>query len=414
MSNQNDINFESGSMSAVSDQPYDNGLRPEDFVQLEKDRQRAALLAREGDSVKIQEFRDSAGFLYLMELFMGIEDDEALATEEATNELALALGLETNALLELQDETFKAVAGLEPVTFSETVKSLRLGEISVPQAARQTFNSAPGGISEAEIASAAGVISRHASTGNPLLEVIAAKESAGNYNVVYGGKEINLTGMSINQVLAWQDESVANGADSSAAGKYQIIRKTMRGLVEDMGLSGNERFDEEMQDRMAMKLLEGRGYYKFLKGEISETDFMLRVSKEWASMPKDANGRSYYAGDGLNKAHETPANLIAALRATKEMELNGPVENPTLVASVSDQINAPQSGAQILTSIFGNGDGTDFTTGKVDPITDGLSSAFTLDIITNQGTDQIAMVTMDASTSELITDNVTFESGMKL
>ena len=48
-----------------------------------------------------------------------------------------------------------------------------------------------------------------------------------------------------------------------------------------MGLSGNELFDEAMQDRMAMHLLNRRGYDDYLAGDLDEATFMRKVSQEW-------------------------------------------------------------------------------------------------------------------------------------
>ena len=133
-------------------------------------------------------------------------------------------------------------------------------------------------------------------TVQDLLDFIAKYESNGNYNVLYGGRTKPLTTMTINQVLKMQE---GLGGPSTAAGRYQIIRITLRELRDKMKLRGTEIFDKKMQDRMAVCLLERRGLNKNLGTE----KFMLNLSKEWASLPRDKSGKSYYAGDGLNKAH---------------------------------------------------------------------------------------------------------------
>ncbi len=171
-------------------------------------------------------------------------------------------------------------------------------------------------------------------SGNPLLEVIGEHESAGDYNVAYGGKRPEIDGKplsecTIRDVRDWQRDYVRSGSPSSAVGKYQIIQRTMDGLVEELaaedGVSTDEfmennTFDARMQDRMAVKLLERRGLDKFLNGGLSEEKFMNNLSKEWASFPKDASGLSYYAGDGINGtiAGAQPESVIAAMRAHKE------------------------------------------------------------------------------------------------
>ena len=105
-----------------------------------------------------------------------------------------------------------------------------------------------------------------------MLELIAKGESGGNYNATldngrWTGGQQNLVGMTLNQVRDLQRQMLANpanrakygnGKGSSALGKYQIVGQTLQGLMEEMGLSGNELYDEKMQDAMAMRLLNRR------------------------------------------------------------------------------------------------------------------------------------------------------------
>ena len=159
---------------------------------------------------------------------------------------------------------------------------------------------------------------------NALLDLIGKHESHGDYNIVYGGKHVNLTDMTVDQVLQWQRNYVNQGSPSSAAGKYQFIRGTLSSLKRELHLTGNEKFTPELQDRLATALLERRGYSDYLSGKISATKFMNNLSKEWASLPKDHTGRSYYEGDGLNKALTSPQAVMAALSAVKTQH-----DNPT-------------------------------------------------------------------------------------
>lgn len=319
--------------------------------QLYLDRQREEERRKTRLLLQTQEQQTMSGFALLIALFMGMDKDESLASEESQKSLAEALGIDFS-------------------DFSQTVSDYRSGNLSAYDAAsrtmlssRRTDGSTTPGISESQISAASASIARYASTGNPLLELIASKESGGNYNVVFGGKKVNLTDMTVNEVLAWQKNYVRQGSPSSAAGKYQIISKTLEGLKREMGLSGNEKFDESMQDRMATVLLERRGYSKYLAGQLDERTFMKNVAAEWASMPKDGSGRSYYAGDGLNKSLVNPATMVAAMRATKD---------------------------DALTSTFAQG-GKDQTGARPDPIRDGLTVAFTKDVVTAGGTDQVAL-----------------------
>lgn len=164
-----------------------------------------------------------------------------------------------------------------------------------------------------------------------MLELIGKHESGGDYNRVYAGKgikRVDLTNMTIDEVMTWQKEYTSvEGSASSAAGKYQIIRKTLAGLKEDMGLTGEEKFDQAMQDKMAMRLLDQRGYSALLEGRISEAKFVNNVSNEWASL-KNTSGRGAYDGDGLNAGAVSAATTISAARLDKQLITTASNEMP--------------------------------------------------------------------------------------
>jgi hypothetical protein len=142
-----------------------------------------------------------------------------------------------------------------------------------------------------------------------------------------------LTEMTIDEVIAWQKNYTDNGSASSAAGKYQIIRKTLEGLKDKMDLTGNELFDEQMQDAMAIKLMEGRGLDDYLEGDISQGQFINRMAKEWASLPT-TSGRGHYNGDGLNHQQVTIQDFSEVTAAAKHIHDNPePEQTPTAVAS---------------------------------------------------------------------------------
>lgn len=106
-----------------------------------------------------------------------------------------------------------------------------------------------------------------------ILDLIARRESGGDYNATldhgqWTGGPQNLVGMTLNQVRELQKQMLANpanrakygnGKGSSALGRYQIVGQTLQGLMEEMGLTGNELYDEAMQDKMAARLLGRRG-----------------------------------------------------------------------------------------------------------------------------------------------------------
>lgn len=161
-----------------------------------------------------------------------------------------------------------------------------------------------------------------------LLGLIGGVEAPQGYDQVYGGIRASdqpprpLTTMTVNEVLAWQD-SIDARYPSEAAGRYQVLEDTLRGLVRDRKVSGSARFDRATQDQIAVLLMERRGLNDYRSGRISSERFAQKLSQEWASLPamtvdrkgRRATGQSYYAGDGLNKSHVSQSAILAAVRS---------------------------------------------------------------------------------------------------
>lgn len=172
----------------------------------------------------------------------------------------------------------------------------------------------------------------------PLYQLIINNESLGAvktqgvpspYHVVWGGikkedRPKDLTTYTVQEVLNWQD-SIDSRYQSEAAGAFQIMEDTLRGL----GVDTNMQFNDEGQKVCCYKLLVRRGLMKFTSGEWNAERFGDSLAREWASLPVHSEqrgasrnvkrGQSYYAGDGLNHAHETPENVIKALKQVMEV-----------------------------------------------------------------------------------------------
>lgn len=132
-----------------------------------------------------------------------------------------------------------------------------------------------------------------------ILDLIAQRESGGDYNATldngrWTGGPRNLTQMTLREVRALQDTMrtpenralYGNGKGSSALGRYQIVGQTLQGLMEEMGLTGDELYDEGMQDEMAKRLFARRGAnpaglreeWAGLKG-VSDADIMAAIAR---------------------------------------------------------------------------------------------------------------------------------------
>lgn len=153
----------------------------------------------------------------------------------------------------------------------------------------------------------------------PLLETIAKGESRDNYDAHYGNagnSAIRFTDMTVAEVLEWQAAFVRQGSPSSAVGRYQFIRPTLAGLVKQLRIDPQARFDAALQDRLAIALLERRGSRAFVGKALTREQFAAELAKEWAALPRvigDDPHESYYDGDGLNKSRISIDEVYRAL-----------------------------------------------------------------------------------------------------
>ena len=197
---------------------------------------------------------------------------------------------------------------------------------------------------------------------NSLLDMIAKGESegAGGYNAMNQGtpgggpvigsgdsqKIINkkLTDMTVGEIM----DRAANPTDDAkkrkdnglifAAGRYQIIPGTLKGLVKQGVVSRDDKFDEATQDKLGMALIQGTGALKLAaKGDYEGAQNAM--AKTWASIPLATDvgdkkaGQSYYQKAGQNTAH-------AGLDVKGALMASSPSTGVTLASastSMSDQ-----------------------------------------------------------------------------
>ena len=158
-----------------------------------------------------------------------------------------------------------------------------------------------------------------------LLTTIAKVESKNNYNAYFGNAgntSVQFTSMTVGEVLDWQKQFVAQGNPSSAVGRYQFIDSTLQGLVWQLKIDENTKFDEALQDRLAVALLERRGIRDYANDKISREEFAHNLSKEWAALPRaigDRPEQSYYAGDGLNKAQLSVDEMYRSIATIRKL-----------------------------------------------------------------------------------------------
>lgn len=180
------------------------------------------------------------------------------------------------------------------------------------------------------------------------------------------GKDVVLTTMSLAEIDKLQSDMLKDPDNakwnSSAIGRYQIVRTTLRDIKRTLSLASAEKFDEEMQDRMACYLLGIRGIDKYLAGRLKEDTLINNLAKEWASLPT-VSGKGNYSGQN---ARVTTARVRTALDEVKrrhmlgtptiEVEVPVPVEKPVVPQKIEKEMNQKTNWfTSVFTGLFGTG-----------------------------------------------------------
>jgi hypothetical protein len=125
-------------------------------------------------------------------------------------------------------------------------------------------------------------------------------EASGDYGALLGftnrpGRkfdDVDVTKMTVNELIDFSSPEGAYGSYSkrqvgrvaTPMGRYQIVGKTLRTLAKKLNLSGEEMFTPELQDKMFLALLRGRGYDQYKAGEISKQQLIDNLQNEWAGL----------------------------------------------------------------------------------------------------------------------------------
>jgi muramidase (phage lysozyme) len=103
------------------------------------------------------------------------------------------------------------------------------------------------------------------------------------YRMLYGG--------SLVQALDRHPEIVVRRRyTSAAAGAYQFLPETWRGVARQLGLTS---FEPHNQDQAALHLIQRRGALNLFDRQGLTADVLARLAPEWASLPAH-HGGSYY------------------------------------------------------------------------------------------------------------------------
>lgn len=148
--------------------------------------------------------------------------------------------------------------------------------------------------------------------------------SLANGALLPGGKEMNLTGMTIGQIRQLQQEMLRNPNNrwnSSALGRYQIVGKTLQGLIDRGVVSLDDKFDEATQDKLAKVLIEDSGYSAWKAGKMSDAEFSRNLSGQWASLA-NTSGKTYYANQP--RVGATSQEVLSAAAGSPSVGVSAP------------------------------------------------------------------------------------------
>jgi len=200
-----------------------------------------------------------------------------------------------------------------PGLYEEAPTAAAKGQAMVQRAAAPRAAGAPS-VAGAADSSLGGLISRGEGTYTSV-----------NYGAAHGYKAgtVDLPNMTVAEVMSHQQAQ-----DFNAVGRYQIIKPTLAAAVKAIGLTGNEKFDKALQDRIFEQYLLGikrRAIGDYISGKSDNIQqAILEASQEWASVAAPAGAKtqggsvsdgtiSYYSGVANNKASINATEMARAL-----------------------------------------------------------------------------------------------------
>lgn len=190
------------------------------------------------------------------------------------------------------------------------------------------------------------------SASNGILDLIGWAEGTDkgrgyNETLDYGrwtGGPVNLVNMTLDEVLALgermrtpENRALYPGGGSSALGRYQIVGKTLRGLKSQLGLTGEELFDEQMQDRLAMELVR----------QTAQIGTKSAWDNQWQSFKtKNVSLAAITGALGVKSVGIDPAVEAARKKENDELQRGLDLRADFMVA-LQDQANAAALEAQV-------------------------------------------------------------------
>ena len=158
----------------------------------------------------------------------------------------------------------------------------------------------------------------------PNLDALQTKGEGGYNSVHRAGKgashTADLSNMTVDQVLAAQKNH-----EFGAAGHYQFIQSTLRGIVPESGVKGSDKFDAETQDKLAEALLkrDAPTLWAYRRGLSNDKHRALEeLSNMMAAYKHPTTGKGIYDGLGDNSASISSTRAGDALDADRSIYMS--------------------------------------------------------------------------------------------
>ena len=164
----------------------------------------------------------------------------------------------------------------------------------------------------------------------------------------YGGKTAKpLTEMTLAEIEQHQTKMLAdpkNKLNSSALGKYQFTRSTLFGSGKDigelarLGISKDEKFTPELQDRLALALI-WKQTEQFKKGSISQSQYQNVLAGRWASIARADTGLSQYR-QRVGTTSSDLAEILPGIKNAPQIPLKPIVRRATAPTTMGENLKA--------------------------------------------------------------------------
>lgn len=182
------------------------------------------------------------------------------------------------------------------------------------------------------------------------------------YDLVLGyGKSLKtkydkpISQMTIEELLSLQEELLASGGmNSSAVGKFQVVRKTLLPMLAELGITQDQfakvKFDEDLQNKIGYKLLATRGLEKFKStpDEAATTRFARGLAAEWASIENIQNPGYNYYGDMIKGNYTSLSELMPTVFRIPSPSSLDPSTNPLYQQYTGKTVATAHSGVSAV------------------------------------------------------------------